>query len=76
MIANVIMFVSIGILARELWRWKGLWFAAGLSLVVEVLQLITGRGLCEFDDIIHNCLGAAIGIGAAVLLKFVHRRGT
>ena len=61
-LANVIMFIPIGVLAGRVWRWKGLWFAAGLSVVIEVLQLITARGLCEFDDVLHNMVGAAIGI--------------
>lgn len=35
--------------------------------MIEVLQLITRRGLCEFDDVIHNMIGAAIGIAVALL---------
>lgn len=29
---------------------------------IEVLQLISQKGLCEFDDVIHNVIGAVIGI--------------
>lgn len=61
-LANVIMFIPVGVLAGWIWKWRGLWFAAGLSFVIEVLQLLTARGLCEFDDVIHNCVGAVIGI--------------
>lgn len=43
--------------------------SACLNVVVEVLQLVTSRGLCEFDDVIHNILGAAIGVGIALLVK-------
>ncbi|MBO4864154.1 MAG: VanZ family protein [Eubacterium sp.] len=68
-IANVIMFIPIGVLAGSLWRWKGLWFAAGMSVVIEISQLVSGRGLCELDDVIHNCLGATIGIGIVVLAR-------
>ena len=50
-------------LAGRIWRWKGLWVAARLSIVIELLQLITARGLCEFDDVIHNMVGAVIGMG-------------
>lgn len=31
------------------------------SLTIELLQLITKRGLFEFDDIFHNTLGTVIG---------------
>ena len=62
-IANIVMFIPIGVLAGRLWKWKGLWFAVGLSFVIELLQLVMSRGLCEFDDVFHNCIGAAAGIG-------------
>jgi glycopeptide antibiotics resistance protein len=32
-----------------------------ISLTIEILQLVTKRGLFEFDDIFHNTLGVAIG---------------
>ena len=60
-LTNVIMFAPIGVLTGHLWKWRGLLFAAGLSIVIELLQLITVRGLCEFDDVFHNMIGAAIG---------------
>lgn len=65
-IANVIMFIPVGILAGWMWKWKGLWFGFGLSCVVELLQLITSRGLCEFDDVFHNLVGTAVGVGIVV----------
>lgn len=39
-----------------------------LSTVIEVIQLISHRGLFEFDDIFHNTLGTVIGIGVFVLI--------
>ncbi|MFR5484739.1 MAG: VanZ family protein [Blautia massiliensis (ex Durand et al. 2017)] len=33
----------------------------GTSFVIELLQLITCRGLFEFDDIIHNGFGCMMG---------------
>lgn len=68
-LTNIVMFIPIGVLAGFLWKWKGLWFAAGLSFFVETLQLVSGRGLMEFDDVIHNCLGAAVGIGFVMMAK-------
>lgn len=61
-LTSVIMFISAGVISGHLWKWRELWIAAGLSLLVEVLQLITAHGLMELDDVIHNCLGVAIGM--------------
>ena len=66
-LANVIMFLPVGVLAGRIWRWRGLWVAAGLSVGIEILQLITAHGLCEFDDVIHNMVGAAIGVGIVMI---------
>ena len=66
-LANVIMFLPVGVLVGWIWRWRGLWAAAGLSLLVEVLQLITSRGLLEFDDVLHNMIGAVVGVGIVMV---------
>ena len=66
-LTNVIMFVPVGVLVGWIWRWRGLWVAFGLSVAIEILQLITARGLCEFDDVIHNMVGAAVGVGIVML---------
>ena len=72
-LTNVIMFVPVGVLAGCRWKWKGILAAAGLCVGIEmcvgieILQLVTSRGLCEFDDIIHNMIGAVIGIGIVMI---------
>ena len=66
-LTNVVMFIPAGLLCGRLWKWKGLWVAAGLSAAIEILQLITARGLCEFDDVFHNMIGAVIGIGIVMI---------
>lgn len=68
-LTNVVVFVPVGVLAGRIWRWKGLWVAAGLSIAIELLQLVTSRGLCEFDDVFHNMFGAAIGVGIVMVLN-------
>lgn len=50
-----------------MWRWRGLGFAVGLSVGVEVLQLVTSRGLMEFDDVIHNTISAIVGVGLVMI---------
>lgn len=29
----------------------------------------SGRGLCEFDDMLHNMIGAVIGVGLVMVIK-------
>ena len=67
-LTNVIMFIPVGVIAGRIWRWRGLWVAAGLSVVIEVMQLLTARGLCEFDDVMHNMIGAVIGTALVISL--------
>lgn len=74
-LTNIAMFVPVGIFAGLLWKWKGLLFGTGLSLVIEVLQLITARGLMEFDDVFHNTMGTALGIGIVMLIRKLIRVG-
>lgn len=71
---NVVMFIPVGVFVGKICRWKGLFVAIGLSIAIEVLQLLSQRGLCEFDDVIHNSVGAALGIGLVTLMKVVMER--
>lgn len=66
-LTNVAMFIPIGALAGWLWKWKGLLVAAGFSIAIELLQLVTTRGLMEFDDVLHNMIGAAVGVGIVMV---------
>lgn len=46
---NVLAYIPLGLMAGKQWKWKGLLVGIGLSIVSEILQLITLRGLFEFD---------------------------
>ena len=46
--------------------------AFAVSLTIELTQLITKRGLFEFDDMFHNTLGAIIGYGVYQLIRTLH----
>ena len=35
---------------------------SNISMLIELAQLISYRGLFEFDDMIHNALGTAVGV--------------
>lgn len=63
---NILLFVPMGILfpimflnCRKVWRM--ILTAAGVSVLIESIQLIFHIGLFEFDDMLHNTLGAVMG---------------
>ncbi|MGE5672727.1 MAG: VanZ family protein [Mycobacterium leprae] len=63
---NVLLFVPMGILLPVLFprlrRFGALMlWAFGISLGVEVIQLLTGWGQFDVDDLLLNLAGAAIG---------------
>ena len=62
---NVILFVPAGFLIKmsfpQIRIWQILLLGAVISLGLEGMQLVLKRGLFEFDDIVHNTLGACIG---------------
>ncbi|GAA2691460.1 MULTISPECIES: VanZ family protein [Actinosynnema] len=49
--------------------WRVLGAAVGLSAVIELVQPLTERGVCETQDLLNNSLGAAIAVvlGAVAL---------
>lgn len=73
-IANILIFIPLGILAGSLWKWKGIITGIALSVVIELLQLVSQRGLCEFDDVLHNTLGVFIGVSIYVLVETVVKK--
>ena len=62
---NVILFIPFGLLLNAILKPKSMVgiviFAFLLSFVIEILQALTHRGLCEIDDIVHNTIGAWLG---------------
>ena len=69
---NVVLFIPLGILLMSILAIKYKWIVSiGISFIfsalIEIIQLVSRRGLFEFDDIIHNMLGALIGIGVYIL---------
>ena len=61
----------IGLLAPK-WRTVGL--AAGYSMLIEPAQLVSFRGLFEFDDVMHNALGTAVGVLLVLGMRRVKKR--
>ena len=73
-LTNIVMFIPVGVLAGRAWKWKGALVALSMSITVELLQLLTQRGLCELDDVMHNMIGAVIGIGIAMMAGLIRKR--
>ena len=62
-INNIWLFVPLGAMLYRLWpRGYVVLIPVLLSLAIETLQLVLGRGLFETDDIISNSLGGLIGV--------------
>ena len=63
-VENILLFLPYGFL-WGLMRKKGLWNALAVgfltSLGIEFLQLFSGRGVFQTDDMITNTLGALLG---------------
>ena len=67
-LANIYVYIPLGLIAGNLWKWKGILIGLGFSLSIELLQLITRRGWFEFDDLIHNTLGTLIGVAIYIII--------
>lgn len=69
---NVALFAPIGFLLGGIIPkgfLKVLFTGCLLSILIELLQLASGRGLCETNDVIHNTVGCIMGYAAAMVLK-------
>ena len=69
---NVALFVPIGFLLGGMMPkgfLKVLLTGFLLSILIELLQLASERGLCETNDVIHNTVGCIMGYVAAMVLK-------
>ncbi len=63
---NVAMFVPLGFLIPWIWLfWRKFWrhflLMTAIIVAVEVLQLATGLGTCDVDDLLLNLVGTEIG---------------
>lgn len=76
---NIALFVPLGVLLPLLWKPFRKWYAAlgagfGVSLLIELTQLFTGRGMCDVDDLFTNTLGAMLGWCAAMFVLALRQR--
>lgn len=73
-VENILLFIPYGFCLGWYLNKGGFFFRSLLygfitSLGIEVLQLITGRGIFQIDDIITNTLGCVIGV---ILFKIIN----
>lgn len=72
-ILNIFMLIPLGILLPLFNKrfQKFLWVVGAafiMTLIIETIQLITGYGIFELDDIFNNVLGAIIGYGIVMTI--------
>ncbi|MCR5610141.1 MAG: VanZ family protein [Lachnospiraceae bacterium] len=75
-VLNILMFVPFGFILplaiKKLQEeWKVYLAGFSFSLFIELIQLVTGRGIFECDDLINNLLGTMIGYGLYKIFKAV-----
>ena len=77
-IGNISMFIPTGVIMPILYKrldcfWKVLLAGAGLSFVIEVIQLLFPGSVTDIDDLILNTLGVAVGYGIYAACKRLKR---
>ena len=78
-IGNIALFVPFGIATRWRLPWLGPWavglVALALSVVIEVLQAVTGGGRSpDTTDLITNTVGGLVGAGLGGIGAVAERR--
>lgn len=76
-ILNALLFVPVGFLLRcgfigMTWK-RALLIGSGLSVSIEFMQLLSHKGCCEVDDVLHNTLGCLIGYGTYATMAFISK---
>ena len=65
-VGNIVAFVPMGLIPplirkRPTVLWQVALFSLGISLLIELGQLISGRRVPDVDDLLLNTLGGALG---------------
>lgn len=71
MLGNLLMYVPVGVMFcywhNARW-WQNALLGAGVSVAVELLQLLLHTGSCDVDDFLVNALGSFAGAAAFALI--------
>ena len=78
-ITNIVMFIPFpillyGILQKKLSFMTLSALGISLSLAIELLQLLTHRGICDIEDFILNSIGVIIGSLLTLLLMRAEKK--
>jgi len=76
---NVVAFMPLGFLlpliaGKRLKFWAVTLISFGLSLGIELTQLVTRVGCCDVDDLILNTLGGAAGYVCYVIFRKIRKK--
>ncbi len=76
---NVLAFMPLGFLLpliadKKLKLWSVTLIAFGLSLGIELTQLVTRVGSCDVDDLILNTIGGVVGYGCYVIFRKIRKK--
>ena len=76
---NILMFLPFGFLMPFIWRlMRSPFYCIGVAFIgsvsLEIMQLVTGRGYCQIDDIISNTAGAVLGYMLTSICFLHHKR--
>lgn len=78
-IFNILMFLPLGFVLPLLFKkcekfYITYFLGLCMTISIEVLQLISKRGIFEIDDIINNTLGCMIGYGIIMIFLLFSKR--
>ena len=78
-IGNVSLFIPTGIILPILYKrlnsfWNVLLAGAGISLCIEVIQLLLSNSVTDIDDLILNTAGVIIGYAVFSLVRRLIKR--
>ncbi len=76
---NIALFLPLGFLLPLLTRWFRSWprmllAGLGVSLLIELGQFATARGMLDVDDLFTNTLGAMVGWSISMLILTLTKR--
>jgi glycopeptide antibiotics resistance protein len=78
-IGNIVLYVPFGFFIaastrrRDIWKW-GMACAVALALATEFTQVFSHRRFPSMQDVLMNCLGAALGIAIWVATRRARAR--
>lgn len=78
-IENILFFVPLGLLLPVMFEKLQKWYiltptVMGISLIIELAQLISRRGMCQTDDLVANTIGGLIGFGCYLIFAVSERK--